>query len=47
MEADFRLATLAKHPHLVFCFVMVANHVLQSKNMLQQLICIFRGIYQQ
>jgi hypothetical protein len=33
-KTDFSLATLAKDPHLVFCFVMVANHVVQSENML-------------
>jgi hypothetical protein len=26
-KADFSLATLAKGPHLVLCFVMVANNV--------------------
>jgi hypothetical protein len=46
-KVDFSLATLAKHPHLGFCFVVVANHVVLSENMLLQLIGIFREIYQQ
>jgi hypothetical protein len=33
-KADCSLATLAKDPHLVFCFVMVANHVVHPENML-------------
>jgi hypothetical protein len=32
--ADFSLATLVTDPHLVFCFVMVVDHVVQSENML-------------
>jgi hypothetical protein len=38
-KADFRLPTLAKALHIVCCFVMVANHVVQSESILLQLIC--------
>jgi hypothetical protein len=40
-KADFSLATLAKDSHLVFCCVIVANHVVQFEDVLYLTINLY------